>query len=161
MIVTAVFIGAARKDFGLFGQVHPFSRTSWDYLNTMTRLGMPLAVQNLLYAGISMVLTRSVASWGDLGVVAQRVGFQVESIPWIAADGFAVAINSSVGQGYSGKQYKRVRHGYFIVTRVMSAWGIICSLVLTFLGEPIFRLFINESDIIPIGVSYLTVLGFS
>ena len=161
MIVTAVFVGAARKDFGFFGQVHLLSRTPWDYLNTMMRLGMPSAAQNLLYAGISMVLTRFVASWGDLGVAAQRVGSQVESISWMTADGFAAAINSFVGQNYGGKQYKRVKHGYFIATGVMFVWGIICSLVLIFLGEPIFRLFINEPDIVPIGVSYLTVLGFS
>ena len=161
MIVTAVFVGAARKDFGFFGQVHLLSRTPWDYLNTMMRLGMPSAAQNLLYAGISMVLTRFVASWGDLGVAAQRVGSQVESISWMTADGFAAAINSFVGQNDGGKQYKRVKHGYFIATGVMFVWGIICSLVLIFLGEPIFRLFINEPDIVPIGVSYLTVLGFS
>ena len=161
LIVTLVFVGATRKDLGFFSQVRLWKWTPWSYMSTMMKLGLPSAIQNLLYTGISMVLTRIVASWGDLGIAAQRVGSQVESISWMTADGFAAAINSFVGQNYGGKQYKRVKNGYFIAAGVMFVWGIFCSLVLIFLGEPIFRLFISEPEIVPIGVSYLTVLGFS
>ncbi len=38
--------------------------------------GVPSAVQNLIYAGISMILTRLITGWGDLAVAAQRVGSQ-------------------------------------------------------------------------------------
>lgn len=161
MVVTLVFLAAVRKDRAFFHQVHIFHKTPWSYLSTMMRLGLPSAIQNLLYTCISMVLTRFVAAWGDMAVAAQRVGSQVESISWMTADGFAASINSFVGQNYGGRQYKRVKKGYQIAAGVMFVWGTACSLLLIFLAEPIFRLFITEPDIIPLGVSYLVVLGFS
>ena len=63
-------------------------------MKTMVGLGLPSAIQNLIYAGISMVLTRFVAVWGDAAVAVQRVGSQIESISWMTADGFAASINS-------------------------------------------------------------------
>lgn len=52
------------------------------------RIGVPSAVQNLIYAGISMILTRLITGWGDLAVAAQRVGSQIESVSWMVGDGF-------------------------------------------------------------------------
>lgn len=161
IIVFLVFLAATRKDKSFFQDVHILTKTPKAYLNTMYRLGLPSALQNLLYAGISMVLTRFVAGWGDLAIAAQRVGSQIESISWMTAEGFGAAINSFVGQNYGGRQYGRVKKGYQISTGVMFVWGIFCSFLLIFMAEPIFRLFINEADIIPLGVDYLVILGIS
>ena len=37
----------------------------------MVRIGLPAAVQNLIYTSISMVLTRFVAGFGDAAVAVQ------------------------------------------------------------------------------------------
>lgn len=161
IVVTLVFIAATRDDKEFFSHVRLFKKTPWSHMKTMMHLGLPAAIQNLLYTCISMVLTRFVASWGDIAVAAQRVGSQIESISWMTADGFGAAINSFVGQNYGGKQYDRVKKGYRAATGVMFVWGILCSLLLILLAEPIFRLFINEAEIIPLGVDYLVILGIS
>lgn len=161
IVVTLCFIAEARKEKEFFSHIRLLKITPWSYINTIIRLGLPAAIQNLLYTSISMVLTRFVAAWGDVAVAAQRVGSQIESISWMTADGFAAAINSFVGQNYGGKQYGRVKKGYQSAVLVMFVWGTICSLLLIFQAEPIFRLFINEAEIIPLGVDYLVVLGIS
>lgn len=160
LIVTLVFVASAGKDREFFNRVHLFQKTPWSHINTMARLGLPAAVQNLIYTSISMVLTRFVAAFGVAAVAAQRVGSQIESISWMTADGFGAAINSFVAQNYGGKQYGRVKKGYHIAAGVMVVWGTVCSLVLICLARPIFRLFITEPGIVPMGVSYLVVLGF-
>jgi len=161
MVVTAVFLVVMRRDRGFFDQIYLFQKTPLSYGKVMVQLGLPAAVQNLLYAGISMVLTRFVASWGDAAVAVQRVGSQIESISWMTADGFSASMNSFVGQNYGGKRYDRVQKGYFAAVKTMFVWGTFCSLVLIFLAEPVFSLFIQEPDVIPMGVDYLVVLGFS
>lgn len=159
IVVTLVFVMATRKDKEFFGQIKLLNVTPRSYLNQMIHLGLPAAIQNLLYTGISMVLTRFVATWGDMAIAAQRVGSQIESISWMTADGFGAAINSFVAQNYGGRQYDRVKKGYQVATGVMFVWGLCCSLLLLFMAEPIFRLFINEAEIIPLGVDYLRILG--
>lgn len=161
IVVTLVFAAATRNDKAFFGQVKLQNKTPWSYLRTMMHLGLPAALQNLLYTCISMVLTRFVAAWGDVAVAAQRVGSQIESIAWMTAEGFGAAISSFVGQNYGARQYGRVKKGYQAAVGMMFLWGIFCSLLLIVLAEPIFRLFINEAEIIPIGVNYLVILGIS
>ena len=44
---------------------------------------------------------------------------------------------------------------------IVFIWGIFCTVLLIFCPSPIFRIFITESDVIPLGVDYLMILGFS
>ena len=161
MVVTLCFAAAIRKDLEFFSRVHVFRKTPGFYLETMIRLGLPSSIQNLLYTGISMVLTRFVASWGDLAIAAQRVGSQVESISWMTAEGFGAAMNSFVAQNYGARKYDRVKKGYHTATAVMFVWGSFCTALLIFAAEPIFQLFITEADVLPYGIDYLVVLGIS
>ena len=108
-----------------------------------------------------MVLTRFVASWGDLAIAAQRVGSQVESISWMTAEGFGAAMNSFVAQNYGARKYDRVKKGYHTATVVMFVWGSFCTALLIFAAEPIFQLFITEAAVLPYGIDYLVVLGIS
>lgn len=160
-VVTLVFLAAIKKDTLVFHKMQVFSRMPGGYIRTIVRLGLPAAIQNLIYTSISMVLTRFVAGFGDAAVAVQRVGSQIESISWMTADGFAAAINSFIGQNYGAGQYKRVKKGYLTATSVMFVWGLFCTALLIFMPEQIFGLFIHEREIIPMGVSYLVVLGFS
>ena len=161
VIVTAVFLVKAVRDQEFLGNVRIWEVVPVSYMKTMVGLGLPSAIQNLIYAGISMVLTRFVAVWGDAAVAVQRVGSQIESISWMTADGFAASINSFAGQNFGGKRYDRVQKGYFVAAACMFVWGTFCSFLLIFGAQPIFRLFIQETDVIPMGVQYLTVLGLS
>ncbi|MEG0688335.1 MAG: MATE family efflux transporter [Hungatella sp.] len=161
MIVTAVFVVATGREKTIFCHVHLFRKTPYSYLETITHLGLPAAIQNLLYTGISMVLTRFVAAWGDKAVAVQRIGSQIESISWMTAEGFGAAINSFVGQNYAAGKNSRVRKGYHAATGVMFVWGLLCTFLLIFFARPIFSLFINDPEILPMGIDYLVVLGVS
>ena len=44
---------------------------------------------------------------------------------------------------------------------MMSLWGVFCSCLLIFAAGPIFGFFIPEQEVLPLGVDYLVILGFS
>lgn len=161
IVVFLVFLLAVRQDTILFDKIKLMTRTSKGFIGTIYRLGLPAAVQNLLYTSISMVLTRFVAGFGDSAVAVQRVGGQIESISWMTADGFAAAINSFVGQNYGAGKYQRVKKGYMTSIGVMFVWGLFCTALLVFLPGPIFKIFIKEPEIVPAGIDYLRIIGFS
>lgn len=158
-VVTLVMVIRALQDTVLFDKIRLWQPVSWKHLRVMILLGFPSAAQNMLYTGISMVLTRMVVSWGDAAIAVQRVGGQVEGISWMTADGFGSAINAFTGQNYGARYYGRVKKGYLISVAVIGAWGIMTSCLLIFGAGPIFRLFIREPEVVPAGISYLVIIG--
>ena len=108
-----------------------------------------------------MVIARLIAGWGDAAVAVQKVGSQIESISWMAADGFSAAVNSFTGQNYGADNIDRVKKGYKTAVCITVIWGIICTIILIFLPQYIFRIFIPEEALVPMGVDYLQILGVS
>ncbi len=159
-IVTAAMLWNVRRDRVLFDRVRIFQKIRTDHMKTITAIGLPAALQSSLYCGISMVLTRFVASWGVTAVAVQRVGGQIESISWMAAEGFGTAINAFVAQNYGGGRYSRVRKGYFCAAGLMVVWGLFTTGLLVFGCGPLFRLFITEPEVVPAGMDYLRIIGY-
>lgn len=159
-LVSAVLLFHARRDQVLFCRVRVLRRTDPAKIRTIIRIGLPSSLQNMLYCGISMVLTRMVASWGDAAVAVQRIGGQIECISWMTAEGFGSAMNAFTGQNFGAKAYDRVKKSYVTAAALIFLWGSFTTCLLVFGAEPVFRLFIREPEVVPLGISYLTVLGY-
>ena len=159
-IVTAVLVFSAGRERVLFPHIKVFRPAPWKFWKTIIRIGVPAGVQSMIYCMISMVLTRFVSAWGDQAVAVQRVGSQIESISWTTADGFGTAINAFVGQNYGGRKFDRVKKGYMTASVIVCIWGCITTAALVFGSVPIFRLFIQEAEVIPLGADYLRILGY-
>lgn len=159
MTVTAVMMWRASRDTVLFDKLCLWHRTALRYFLVILKLGVPSSLQSMLYSGISMVLTRMVATWGDAAVAVQRIGGQVECISWMTAEGFGSAMNAFTGQNFGARLYERVKKGYRIALAIIGLWGTFTSCLLIFGAEPIFRIFIQEAEVVPLGISYLVILG--
>ena len=95
-VVTAVFLVSIRREPDIFMNLHFFTRPQTDILKELIQIGLPSSIQNMMFTGISMVIARMVASFGDAAVAVQKVGSQIESISWMTSDGFAAAVNSFI-----------------------------------------------------------------
>ena len=161
IVVFLVFLLYILKEPVLFSKIHYFSLPSFPHVMEVVRLGLPQAVQSVVFTGISMIIARLIAGWGDAAVAVQKVGSQIESISWMTADGFSSAVNSFVAQNFGARNEKRVKKGYSTAMGVVLLWGLFCTVLLVFFPEPIFRIFIREENVIPMGVDYLRILGYS
>ena len=160
-IVLLLYLRYMRQDPHVFSKMHLFRSPDRQLLKDIVCIGMPATVQSVMFNGIGMVIGRIIAAWGETAVAVQKVGIQVESISYMAADGFASATNSFIAQNYGAAQYDRSKKGYFTALGVMACWGAVTTCVLVFLPSYIFRVFITEPDVIPLGVDYLRILGYS
>lgn len=160
-VVTLLFVAACLKDETLFAGMRILSKPNTKDMKEINKIGLPISIQSMMFTGISMILSRMVASFGDNAVAVQKVGSQIESISWMTAEGFSAAVNSFVAQNHGAKAFKRVKHGYHISMAVVMAWGIFCTVVLIGFPEVIFKVFIPDESILNMGVSYLRILGFS
>jgi len=66
-------------------------------------LGIPAGLQNGLFTILTMIIARIVAEWGPMGIAVQKVGSQIESLSWMTALGFQVALSAFIGQNYGAK----------------------------------------------------------
>ena len=90
-----------------------------------------------------------------------KVGAQIESISWMTSDGFASAVNSFIAQNHGAGKEDRIHAGYRSALKIVLPWGLFCTILLVCFPTPIFKIFITEPDVIPMGISYLMILGFS
>ena len=160
-IVTLMFIYFASKDTLVLRNMSLRSIPCISELRAIIAIGLPTSVQNMLFTGISMVIARMVAGYGDAAIAVQKVGSQIESISWMTADGFAAAVNSFVAQNHGAGNRQRACRGYFSAMGIVLIWGVFCTALLIFCPAPIFRIFITEKNVIPLGVDYLMILGVS
>ena len=128
---------------------------------SIVAIGTPSSLQSMIYCGISMVLTRMVAGFGDTAIAAQRVGGQIESVSWNTADGFAAAMNAFAAQNYGAGNMRRVKQGYNIALVTMTLWGLLVNAVFVLLPVQLSSLFFYEADAIPVMADYFVAVGFS
>ena len=152
---------AIRKRHPLYRGLKLAEPRPFQYYTQIIRIGLPLSLQDMLFSCCSMLIARFVAVYGDGAVAAQKVGTQVESLSWMAADGFMAAINAFISQNYGAGQLDRVKAGYRSIMKIVLVWGSLCTLLLVFLPGPIFRIFLNDDAVLPIGIDYLRIMGFS
>lgn len=160
-IVMVIFCLVARKDFDIFRNIHLKEKMKQKEIKEIFRIGVPMGVQSMIFTGISMIIARLIASWGDNAVAAQKIGSQIESISWMSAEGFGAAINVFVAQNIGAKNLERVKIGLKKALTMVSIWGIFCSFVLIVFPETIFHIFLNDPSTLLIGKNYLIILGYS
>lgn len=159
-IVYFSFTILIRKN-SILNKLSIINRIDYKRIKEVILLGLPVALESMVFAFISMVIARIVARFGDDGVAVQKVGSQIESISWMIGDGYAVAMNSFVAQNYGASDYKRIMKGTKIGFGIMTIWGIFTTILLMLFAEPIFNIFIHEKNVIMMGVDYLKILSVS
>ena len=160
IVVTIVFICEA-KNFDFFKNLNLLSKPDKTHISRILKIGFPSSVQSMLFTCISMYIARLISAFGAISVAVQKVGSQIESISWMAADGFSASINAFTSQNYGAKNYERVHKGYNTGMLVVGLWGLFTTCILVFLPGPIFSCFIHEPNILPYGIDYLKILGYS
>lgn len=161
IVVFLCFVSLILKDKSEHFKIKLFREVDFTYYKTLFILGTPVALQNGLFTVFSMIMGVIVASFGPVAIAVQKVGSQIESISWNSCDGFASALSSFVGQNYGAKKIDRINKCTKYALIGVFIWGSLTTVILVFLGQPIFKAFINEPEAILKGTDYLKILGYS
>jgi len=120
---------------------------------------LPISVDSALFTSLSMIIAGFVAYFGAGAIAAQRVGTQIESLTWLVGAGYASAFRAFVGQNYGAQQVDRLKKGFRLSASVMASWGVGVGLVMFFAATPLFSLFIDDPEVVAIGVAYMRILA--
>lgn len=163
LVMAVLILGILfdKKKNNLLRDVRPFKVPQTKYIAGVVKIGVPAAVQSMIYCLISMVLTRFSSVYGEEVIATQRVGEQIESVSWNTADGFGAAMNAFAAQNFGAGQVNRIRKGYKISAIIMLLWGMAVALVFLVFPTQISELFFHEATAIPYAVKYLMIIGIS
>lgn len=138
-----------------------FKKQDYFFYQDITHIGLPTGLETIAFSLITMVMSRFITTFGDAAISAQKIGTQIESITYVAAEGFSSAGNAFIAQNYGASKKERIIEGKKTIERIGIVWGIFCTIVLVLFPREIMSFFIREEDVINIGASYLRILGFS
>ncbi len=161
IIVFLIFCIVSMKEQVLFAKIREPFQFEMIEGKQIIRIGFPAGVQSMFFTTISMIIARMITGFGDAAIAVQKVGTQVESISWMTAEGFGTAVNAFTAQNYGANQEGRVNKGYKTAMVIMTIWGLLTSLALIIFPGPIFRIFIQEADVLSLGIDYLRIVGYS
>jgi putative MATE family efflux protein len=125
------------------------------------KMGLPPALQSGIFTLISMIIARLIADFGATPVAVQKVGSQIESITWMTASGFSVALGAFVGQNYGAGHLDRVKAGHQKAVQIAVALGLFNTALLFFGAKVLFMIFIREPVAVLYGIDYLRILALS
>ncbi len=160
-IVSAIFLAHSIKDKYLFDHLNLLSKINFQEAKEIIKLGFPASVQTIIFASITMYISRYVAGFGHEAIAAQRVGGQVESISWMSAEGFGAAINAFIAQNYGARKLDRAKKGYLHAFVIVSLIGMATTSIIYFGAGFIFQLFITDINLLGMGINYLQIMAFS
>lgn len=161
VLVTICFIYSLSKRTETYFRVNLLEKIDFDYLRKISKLGIPVAIENGLFSFFAMCIARIISGYGPTAIAVQKVGAQIEAISWMTAGGFSTALSTFVGQNYGANKWKRIYKGYYATIGISVVVGIFTTLLLVFGGRFIFSFFIQEPEAIRMGEVYLKILGYS
>lgn len=134
---------------------------NYEKIKEIIKLGLPMALQRVLFTLINIMLAKIVANFGSNAIAAQKVGAQIESVAYMVIGGFNSAVSSFTGQNYGAGEYKRIKRGYNNSLIIGITYSLIMAAVFLIFNRPIIKLFISDEPTIDIASSYLKVVAYS
>lgn len=141
--------------------IHLFKEFDPKTMYQIFRIGLWVGIQSMFFTTISMFIARMVVSYGEAPLAIQRIGSQIESVAWMIASGFQVALASFVGQNFGAEKYDRIKDGYKQAMKLLVPYGILVNIMLFIFAEDLFKIFFDNPDTLAIGKTYLEILSVS
>ncbi|MCG8578610.1 MAG: MATE family efflux transporter [Bacteroidales bacterium] len=127
----------------------------------LARLGLPPSVQYMIFSVIAIIMAKIVAGFGSDAIAAQKIGLQIEAMTFMTVGGLNGAIMSFTGQNFGAKIYNRVNRGYKSGLVLAIAFGALMTVLFVTFSEEMVRWFVQDTETVIIGASYLRIVGLS
>lgn len=134
-------------DFGIIGR--------------MFKIGLPIAIANINFTLVYLVMTRIMAEFGTVAVASIPVGNRAESLSYMTCFGFYMAVSSMVGQNLGAKKPDRATRSVWGTIGLTSAATFAFGLIFFIFPRQLTSIFTEETRVIEISTNYLRILALS
>ena len=145
-----------------FPQVRPgrrHLRLRWASVQEISRFSLLTCVQqSVMNFGILMVQGR-VNSFGPAVMAAFAAAVKIDSFAYMPVQDFGNAFSTFIAQNYGARRPDRIRAGIRSAVITATVFSLAVSAAVCLLARPLMTIFVEETEIISIGVTYLRIEG--
>ncbi len=130
-------------------------------LGRMFKIGLPIAIANINFTLVYLVMTRIMAEFGTVAVASIPVGNRAESLSYMTCFGFYMAVSSMVGQNLGARKPDRAIKSVWGTIGLTSATTFVFGLIFFIFPRELTSIFTEDARVIEISTSYLRILALS
>jgi putative MATE family efflux protein len=160
--VCSLFVYHLRRRSHLLGGFPFLVRLQGRHTRRIFRLGLPVALLNVLFAFINLCMGRTASlHGGHIGLMTLTTGGQIEALSWNTSQGFSTALSAFTAQNYAAGKMQRVVGAYHATLAMTSLFGVFCTLLFLFYGGDIFALIVPEREAYLSGQLFFRIEAYS
>lgn len=133
-------------------------RMNGKLLKRIIRIGLPAALQSMMYNVANLIVQTSVNSFGTDVVAAYTAFGKLDAFYWTVLNAFGISITTFVGQNFGAGQHDRVKKSVRVCLGISAGAAVTMSVVLVLLGETLFRMFTDDLAVIGYGLQMLYII---
>ena len=123
------------------------------------RVGMPTALQSVMYNASNIVIQTAINSFGTNAVAAWTAYGKVDVIYWMTLNALSQALTTFAGQNYGAGKYDRLKKSVRIAAAMAAGIALCISAILLLLSRQILGIFIPDPDVLTVGVQIIHFLS--
>ena len=160
-LLSAVLVVASHmRSHGEMYQFSPRQMTlDRSSLRKTMQVGVPAALQSVMYSSSNIVIQAAVNSFGTDAVAAWTAYGKMDVLFWMSLNAMALSITTFAGQNYGAGQYGRVRQGVRSAAVMSAGFTLVLSTLMTVFARPILTVFTPDPQVLEIGVEMVRFLA--
>ena len=123
------------------------------------RIGVPTALQSVMYSASNIVIQSAVNSFGTDTVAAWTAYGKMDVLFWMTVTAMSQSVTTFAGQNFGAGQYGRLKRGLWVSAGVLSLFTVAISAVFFFLARPILTIFTPDPAVLEVGVEMVRFLA--
>jgi putative MATE family efflux protein len=159
--IGAYFLAFRRRPLPFHFSRRYFSSPDWRIVRRAVRIGLPISMSGIVFSIVYLFVNRVTTSFGTEAVAALGVGNRIESVNFLIAFGFSMAVATLVGQNLGAKNPQRAQSLAFKTVWLTSGFCGFTSILFFVFALPIAKFFNADPAVWPYCVTYLQILALS
>ncbi|MDL2237081.1 MATE family efflux transporter [Christensenellaceae bacterium OttesenSCG-928-K19] len=130
-------------------------------INMFLRIALPVAFQNLLSFAVGLMDTIMVGALGEVELSAVSVANQPFFLYTMCIFGLSSGASVLISQYWGKNDREAISKVFGIAIKISVIAGVVAMAVVLSLPQQVMQLYTDEAAVVPYGVEYLRVVGFS
>ena len=123
------------------------------------KLGLPTALQSVMYNASNIVIQSFINSFGTDAVAAWTAYGKMDVLFWMTVTAMAQSLTTFAGQNYGAGQYGRMKRGLWVSAGVLGVFTLGISAVFVLLARPILTIFTPDPAVLEVGTEMVRFLA--
>lgn len=128
-------------------------------MRSILMIGVPTALQSVMYNASNIVIQASINSFGTDAVAAWTAYGKMDIIFWMTITAMAQSITTFAGQNYGAGEYERLKKGVRVSVAMTACFTALLSTAFFLLARPLLAIFSPDPDVLEVGVEMVRFLA--